>query len=87
MNDNLLSVIRDEFQSMIDKSLDRAIQSQQQKNPENDHYISIKTASQLLSVSRVTVYEYIKTGRINKYKIGSTTRLLKSDVLSIVQPQ
>jgi len=86
MNKGLLTAIQDEVQSMIENAMDRAILTKQPKDPDNDHFISVKIASEMLSVSRVTIYDYIKRGMLKKYKIGSTTRLKKSEVISVVQP-
>ena len=49
-----------------------------------DEYISVADAQKILAVSRPTIYEYIKDKRLTKYKIGKATRLLRSEVLSIV---
>jgi excisionase family DNA binding protein len=57
----------------------------QTEQGEAEKYISIASTCLMLSVSRPTIYEYLKNGRLKKYKIGSTTRLLKSEVLSIVE--
>ncbi len=85
MNDLFFSPIRlEELESLIEKSLIRVIHTQP-KSAENDQYISIASSCLILSVSRPTIYEYLKSGRLKKYKIGSTTRLLKSEVLSIVE--
>lgn len=88
MNDILLSSIPvHELESLIEKSVCRAIQSKQTVTTDKALYVSIKTAAAMIGVSHVTVYDYIKVGRLVKYKIGRTTRLLKSEVLSIVQPE
>jgi excisionase family DNA binding protein len=60
--------------------------NQTNRQSEPDQYISISSSCSILSVSRPTVYEYLKSGRLKKYKIGSTTRLLKSEVLALVKP-
>ena len=73
-----------DLENLIENSLKRVIYSQP-KAIENDQYVSIATTCLILSVSRPTIYEYLKSGRLKKYKIGSTTRLLKSEVLSIVE--
>lgn len=82
----LSSILWDDVEILIEKTVLRAIQSQHSAS-ENAHYISIKTACEILSVSRQTVNEYINKGKLKRYKIGSTTRLLRSDVLSIVEPE
>lgn len=76
-----------ELETLIENSIRKVLSSQQsQQSTEPDQFISIATCSQILNVSRVTIYEYIKEGRLRKYKIGSTTRLLRSQVLSIAEP-
>lgn len=87
MDDILLSTLRwDDVKHLIEQSVFRAIQTHRQ-SLESDQFISIKNACQILSVTPPTIYDYIERGKLKKYKIDSTTRLLKSEVLSIAHQQ
>lgn len=83
----IFSIPLEEVESMITKSVERALQSKSSTEVGDTKYISISTACSILSVTPPTVYEYIERGKLKKYKIDSTTRLLKSEVLSIVIPE
>lgn len=84
MSEVVLSFLKlSDIEEVVERSLARAFQSQKQSEPEQ--YISIASAATILAVSKVTIYHYISEGLLNKYKIGSTTRLLKSEVLSLVK--
>lgn len=87
MQDFLLSPISlADLESIIEKSVGKALQSSQNTPGDLEHYVSVKTASKMIGVTQATIHHYIEEGRLVRYKIGRTTRLLKSDVLSIALP-
>lgn len=46
----------------------------------NEKYYSIKEISELLNVAYLTVYRWVKAGRIKCYKIEKQYRISKTDL-------
>lgn len=46
---------------------------------ETEHYYTIKEVADLLKVAYLTVYRWVKQGRLVAYKLGKDYRIKKSD--------
>lgn len=53
--------------------------------PLADSYVSISQAASLLSVSRLTIYRWMKRGELTGERIASVTLIPKSEVLAIAK--
>lgn len=49
------------------------------------HLITTKEAAEMLKVSQLTVYRWIKTKRLPAYKIGKNIRIKLADLDSLVE--
>jgi excisionase family DNA binding protein len=48
-------------------------------------YVSISQAASLLLVSRLTIYRWMKQGKLSGERIGSVTLIPKQDILAIAR--
>lgn len=53
----------------------------------HEHAMTIKEVAKFLNISPQMVYNLIKAGKLNAFKIGAASRIMYSDVLAFVQQQ
>lgn len=53
----------------------------------HDHAMTIKEVAKFLNISTQMVYNLIKGGKLNAFKIGAASRIMHSDVQAFVQQQ
>lgn len=86
MNDQILvfGLSHSEFTEIVEKTILKVLESTKPQPGQDQTFITISEACKLLSVSRVTIYDLINTGQLKKHKIRRATRLLRSDVMNLV---
>jgi excisionase family DNA binding protein len=72
----------EELRSMIREEVSKV----QVAIPTEDTNITVKEAAQLLKVSTRTIVSWMDEGKLTRKKIGSTVRISKKEVQSILKP-
>ena len=75
----LYNITPEELKDMIVKDLKIELKSTLSKVNEPEFY-TVKEASNLLNVSKLTIYNYIKKGTLKAFKIGRKYQIKKSDL-------
>jgi excisionase family DNA binding protein len=52
----------------------------------DDNLISLEKTIEILSVSRSTVYRFIKRKKLKGYNVGKSLRFYEKDVRALIQP-
>lgn len=68
---------KEEFISLIEKIINNCLENQKE---EGNEYFSVKEAAKFLSVSELSIYNYIKTGKISSKKINRKHLIHKVDL-------
>lgn len=90
MGQILISMTKEEFQDMLQKSVDLALNKDGQgKNSQSsqDEFLTVEEACKLLRISKPTLYKRMDDGTISSYRIGSRILFNKSILLNSVKSQ
>jgi len=52
----------------------------------DDNLISLERTTKMLSVSRSTVYRFMKRNKLKGYKVGKSLRFYEKDVKALIRP-
>jgi len=87
MNEILIlsNFTKEEISTIVADAVSCSMQSFQMNEREPNQYITVDEAAKLLSVSTVTIYDRMKVGELKKHKIGRGTRLLRSEVMALIE--
>jgi len=53
-------------------------------NPVPGQYVSVKEAARLLKISEISIRRFLTQRKLRRFKVGSRTLVLQSEVLSLV---
>ncbi len=92
MSQILTSFSKDEFQDMLQKSVDLALNKEaKEKSTLNAHeeFLTVDEACKLLRISKPTLYKRMEEGKIKSYQMGTSSRsrrlFNKSELLQSIQ--
>jgi excisionase family DNA binding protein len=61
--------------------------AKQQQQSKDGIYLTVREAADLLRLSEISVRRFLTQQRLRRFKAGSRTLLLRSDVLNLVKKQ
>ncbi|MFZ1636076.1 MAG: helix-turn-helix domain-containing protein [Chitinophagales bacterium] len=92
MSQILISFSKDEFQDMIQKSVDLALnkEAKEKSNPNShEEFLTVDEACKLLRISKPTLYKRMEEGKIKSYQMGTSSRsrrlFNKNELLESIQ--
>ena len=92
MSQILMSFSKDEFQDMIQKSVDLALNKEaKEKSTVNaqEEFLTVDEACKLLRISKPTLYKRMEEGKIKSYQMGTSSRsrrlFNKNELLESIQ--
>jgi excisionase family DNA binding protein len=53
---------------------------------EDSHWLTTKEAASYLRVSQMTLFRWVKSGKLNSYKLGNAVRFTKEDLEAVAKP-
>ena len=88
----LTTFSKDEFQEMLQKSVDLALNKEaKEKSVQNsqEEFLTVDEAYKLLRISKPTLYKRMEEGKIKSYQMGTSSRsrrlFNKSELLQSIQ--
>ena len=73
----LTTFSKDEFQEMLQKSVDLALNKEaKEKSVQNsqEEFLTVDEACKLLRISKPTLYKRMEEGKIKSYQMGTSSR-------------
>jgi len=92
MSQILMSFSKDEFQDMIQKSVDLALNKEAKEKSNlnsQEEFLTVDEACKLLRISKPTLYKRMEEGKIKSYQMGTSSRsrrlFNKNELLESIQ--
>ncbi len=80
--EELLDAFRKVVQEEVRKALPAAPAAE-----EDQHPYTVQETAKFLSVTRQTVHEYVRTGKLRVHKIGARSYFMRAEVLAALQSE
>ena len=85
----IIRMSKDEFESMLKKTLDERLQKinppKKEKDDKIDKFYKVNDICDIFGVSRTTVYQWMKTGKISYKTLGNKKFFTKEDIDNALQ--
>lgn len=88
MSDPLISALRDALRPIVFEAVAEAMREHTPAPvaaPEDDTLLSVRGACERLNVSRTTLYEWRRQGRLPELVVGGRIRFRRADVDALIE--
>ena len=84
-NLNFTSITPDELKDIVTSAVRQELSKQKQKDDSQDDLLKIEQVREIFKVSKVTIHNWKKSGKLPFYRINSRVFFKKSEVLDALQ--
>ena len=72
--------------NVVQEAVREALRSSSAKE-EDQHLYTVQETAKFLSITRQTVHEYVRTGKLRVHKIGARSYFMRAEILTALQSE